>query len=571
MIFAALGIFGMHDIIQIGLLLLVLTALTPPLGAFMAKALNGERTFLSPLLGGLERWFYRICRIDPDLEMDWKTYLLAFVSFSLVGLGSLWLLQVTQAYLPLNPQHLPNVSWDLAFNTAVSFMTNTNWQSYSGETTLSYFVQMAGLTVHNFVSAAGGMAVLLALIRGIKRRSSEGLGNFWADMVRTTLYVLLPLSVVLALFLVGQGTVQTLSGYAHVTTLEGPKQVIAVGPAASQIAIKQLGTNGGGFFSANSAHPFENPTPLTDFFEMLSILLVASASVYMYGKMLGSTKQAWVIWGVMMAVFCVMLGASLYSEYSYHPPYVPTSSMEGKETRFGITNSIMWEVSTTVTSNGSVNSMHDSLTPLSGLVALLDMMYGEVIFGGIGSGLGSMLLFVMLTVFIAGLMVGRTPEYLGKKIEAYEVKMSVIGVLAPGAAILIFTAIASVTHAGLSSLNNSGPHGLSEILYAFTSCAANNGSAFAGLKTNTVFYDITQGVDMLIGRFVPIASYLAVAGSLVKKKAVPLSAGTFSTDSVLFGLLQIVVIIIDAALSFFPVLALGPIVEHFLMLAGRTF
>ena len=571
MLIAAFGIFGMHDIVQIGVFLLALIVLTPPLGAFMAKALNGEKNFLTPVFGGLERWFYKICRIDPEQEMDWKTYLLAVIAFSLVGLVLLWLLQVTQAYLPLNPQHLPNVSWDLAFNTAVSFMTNTNWQSYAGETTLSYFVQMAGLTVHNFVSAAAGMAVLLALIRGITRKSTEGLGNFWADLVRMTLYVLLPLSIILTLVLVGHGTVQTLSGYAHATTLEGQKQVIAVGPAASQIAIKQLGTNGGGFFNANSAHPFENPTPLTNFLELLSIILIASASVYTYGKMAGSTRQGWVIWGVMLAVFCIMLGVSLYSEYSFHPPYVSTPSMEGKETRLGVTNSILWEVTTTVTSNGSVNSMHDSLTPLSGMVGMVDMMFGEVIFGGIGSGLASMLLFVLLTVFIAGLMVGRTPEYLGKKIEAYEVKMSVIGVLAPGAAILIFTAVASATKVGLSALNNGGPHGLSEILYAFTSCAANNGSAFAGLGTNTVFYNITQGIDMLIGRFVPIVAYLAVAGSLAKKKSVPPSAGTFPTDSALFGFLLIGVIIIVAALTFFPVLALGPIVEHFLMLAGKTF
>ncbi len=571
MFIATLGIFGMHDILQIGAFLIALIVLTPLLGNFMAKALNGERNFLTPVFGGLERWFYRICGIDPEREMDWKEYLLAVIAFSLVGLVVLWLLQVTQEYLPLNPQHLPNVSWDLAFNTAVSFMTNTNWQSYAGETTLSYFVQMAGLTVHNFVSAAAGMAVLLALVRGITRKSKEGLGNFWADLVRMTLYVLLPLSVILTLVLIGQGTVQTLSGYAHVTTLEGQKQVIAVGPAASQIAIKQLGTNGGGFFNANSAHPFENPTPLTNFLEVLSIILIASASVYMYGKMVGSARQGWVIWGVMLSVFCIMLSFSLYSEYSFHPPYVSTPSMEGKETRLGITNSILWEVTTTVTSNGSVNSMHDSLTPLSGMVGMLDMMFGEVIFGGIGSGLASMLLFVLLTVFIAGLMVGRTPEYLGKKIEAYEVKMSVIGVLAPGAAILIFTAIASITKVGLSSLNNGGPHGLSEILYAFTSGAANNGSAFAGLNANTVFYNVTMGFDMLIGRFVPIAAYLSVAGSLAKKKAVPPSAGTFPTDSALFGILLIGVIIIVAALTFFPVLALGPIVEHFLMLAGKTF
>ncbi len=571
MFIATIGFFGVHDVVQIGVFLLALVLLTPPLGDFMAKVLNGERNVLTPVFGAPEKWLYKICRIDPEREMDWKNYLLAILAFSVVGLVTLWLLQVTQSYLPLNPQHLPNVSWDLAFNTAVSFMTNTNWQAYAGETTLSYFVQMAGLTVHNFVSAAAGMAVLLALIRGITRKTTKGLGNFWADLVRMTLYVLLPLSFILALILVGQGTVQTLSGYAHATTLQGNRQVIALGPAASQVAIKQLGTNGGGFFGANSAHPFENPTPLANFLEMLSIILIPSACVYMYGRMIGSPRQAWVIWGVMFAVYCIMLSVSLYSEYNFHPPYVSTPSMEGMETRVGVSNSILWEVTTTVTSNGSVNSMHDSLTPISGMVGMLDMMFGEVIFGGIGSGLASMLLFVLLTVFIAGLMVGRTPEYLGKKIEAYEMKMSVIGVLAPGAAILIFAAIASVTKVGLSSLNNRGPHGLSEILYAFTSGAANNGSAFAGLNTNTVFYNVTMGIDMLIGRFVPIVAYLSVAGSLAKKKAVPPSAGTFPTDSALFGLLLVGVIIIVAALTFFPVLALGPIAEHFLMLAGKTF
>ncbi len=563
--------FGAHDIIQIGAFILALALLSPLLGSFMAKVFTGQKNFLTPVFGRIERYFYRICRIDPDEEMDWKNYLFAVIAFSFVGLVVLWLMMVLQAYLPWNPQHLPNVSWDLAFNTAVSFMTNTNWQSYAGETTLSYFVQMAGLTVHNFVSAACGIAVALALIRGISRATTDGLGNFWADLVRTTLYILLPLSIIMGFVLVGEGTVQTLNGYAHATTLQGQEQVIPVGPAASQIAIKQLGTNGGGFFNANSAHPFENPTPVTDFLEMLSILLIASSLVYTYGKMVGSPKQAFVIWAVMLAMFTGMLALSLYSEYEFHPAYATSTSMEGKETRFGVTNSILWEVSTTVTSNGSVNSMHDSLTPLSGMVALVDMMYGEVVFGGVGSGLYGMLLFILLTVFIAGLMVGRTPEYLGKKIEAYEVKMSVIGVLAPSAAILVLTAIASVTKAGLAGLNNQGPHGLSEILYAFTSAGANNGSAFAGLTTNTVFYNVTQGIDMIIGRFVPIAAVLAVAGSLGQKKSVPASAGTFPTDSALFGFLLIGVILIVVALTFFPVITLGPIVEHFLMLMGKTF
>ncbi|MGC8654702.1 MAG: potassium-transporting ATPase subunit KdpA, partial [Candidatus Kryptoniota bacterium] len=488
-----------------------------------------------------------------------------------VGLIVLWLLQIFQQYLPLNPAHLPGVSVDLAFNTAVSYVTNTNWQSYAGETTLSYFTQMVGLTVQNFVSPAVGMGILLALIRGIARKSTDTIGNFWVDIVRMVVYVLLPISIILTIALTSEGVVQTLNGYVHATSLEGKEQIIPLGPAASQIAIKQLGTNGGGFFGTNSAHPFENPTPLTNFLEMLSLLLIPSASLYMYGKMVGSLKQGMVLWWVMFAMFSLMLGLSLYSEYAFHPQYALTPSMEGKETRFGITNSIIWETATTSSSNGAVNCMFDSLTPLSGLTAMLNMMTGEVIFGGIGSGLVGMLLSVFLAVFIAGLMVGRTPEYLGKKIEAFEVKMSVIGLLSPSAVILILSAFASVTRVGISPLGNNGPHGLSEILYAFTSGAANNGSAFAGLNANTIFYNIAIALDMIIGRFVPIATTLAIAGSLARKKAVPPSAGTFPTDTILFAFLLMGVIIIVTALTFFPVVALGPLAEHFLMLAGKTF
>lgn len=571
MAIAIFSTFGVHDLLQIVAFLVIFVLLTPPLGSYMAKVFTGQRNILTPILGRIEKNIYRVCRINSEEEMDWKNYLFAVLAFSVVGLVALWLMMLLQAYLPWNPQHFHGVSWDLAFNTAVSFVTNTNWQSYAGETTLSYFVQMVGLTVQNFVSAASGIGVMLALVRGIIRKTTSGLGNFWVDLVRATLYVLLPLSIILAVALVGEGTVQTLNAYMLARSLEGQEQMIPLGPAASQIAIKQLGTNGGGFFNANSAHPFENPTPLTNFLEMLAIILIPSGLVYTYGKMIGSLKQSFTLWAVMFVVFIGMLTLSLYSEYEYHPAYASTPSMEGKEMRLGTANSILWEVTTTVASNGSVNSMHDSLTPLSGMVAMLNMMYGEVIFGGVGSGLYGMLLFVFLTVFIAGLMVGRTPEYLGKKIEAFEVKMSVVGVLAPSAAILIFAAIATVSNAGLTGLNNTGPHGLSEILYAFTSCAANNGSAFAGLSTNTPFYNIMLGLDMLIGRFVPVATVLAVAGSLAKKKVVPPSAGTFPTDSVLFGFLLTGTILIVSALTFFPVITLGPIVEHFLMLLGKTF
>ncbi len=563
--------FRTLDVVQIGLYLVALVLLTPLVGGFMANVFSGEKHLMKPIFGKLENRVYKVCRIDPSGEMNWKEYTLALLAFNLVGFILVFIFQEMQRYLPINPRHLPAVSWDLAFNTAVSFVTNTNWQSYAGETTMSYFVQMLGLTVQNFLSAATGIVVVLPFIRGIVRKKTDAIGNFWVDVTRTTLYILVPLSVFLAMVLVGEGTVQTLSNYRNVQTLGGQEQVIPVGPAASQIAIKQLGSNGGGFFNMNSTHPFENPTPLTDFLEMLSILLIGSGLVYTYGKMIGSMRQAFVIWSVMMAMFIGMLSVSLYSEWKFHPAYVSTPTMEGKETRFGITNSVIWEVATTSASNGSVNAMHDSMTPLSGLVALVNMMTGEVIFGGVGAGLYGMFHFILLTVFIAGLMVGRTPEYLGKKIETYEVKMAVIGVVAPSAAILILTAIGSVTHAGLSAINNSGPHGFSEILYAFTSAAANNGSAFAGLNTNTVFYNLTQAAGMLIGRYAVIIPILAISGSLARKKSIPPSPGTFPTDTPLFGFLLVGVIIIISALTFFPALALGPVVEHFLMLAGKTF
>jgi K+-transporting ATPase ATPase A chain len=558
------------DYIQVALYLGVLVALTPPLGKFIKKVANGETTFLSRFLLPVENLIYRFTGIDPAQEMTWKTFMIAAIFFKLASFVLLFLILIAQGFLPLNPQGLPGVPVWLAFNTAVSFMTNTNWQAYAGETTLSYFSQMVGLTVQNFVSAAGGIAILFALVRGLVRHSATTLGNFWADLVRVTLYVLVPLCVVWAVLLAGQGVVQTFSSYATATTVQGQQQVIPVGPAASQIAIKQLGTNGGGFFNANSAHPFENPTPFSNFLEMLAILLIPFALTYTYGLMVGSKRQGWSIFAAMMILYVAALGVSLSAEYQYNPVMHVAGSMEGKETRFGVTNSIIWSTSTTVTSNGSVNSMHESLSPLAGGVAMFNMMLGEVVFGGVGCGMYGMLMFVILTVFIAGLMVGRTPEYLGKKIEAFEIKMAVIAVLAPSIAILVGTAISSVIPAGLSSLENAGPHGFSEILYAFTSAAANNGSAFAGLNANTDYYNILLGITMLIGRFAPMIPVLAIAGSIVKKKTIPPSPGTFPTDGILFSVLLIGVIIIVGALTFFPALSLGPIIEHFLMLSGRA-
>jgi len=491
--------------------------------------------------------------------------------FNFVGFVFVLLLQLFQAQLPLNPENLPNVSWHSAFNTSVSFMTNTNWQGYSGETTLSYFVQMIGLTVQNFVSAATGIAVLLALVRGLARKTTDQLGNFWTDLTRSTIYILLPLSILFAVVLVGQGVVQNFKTYETVHTLQGVQQIIPMGPAASQIAIKQLGTNGGGFFNANSAHPFENPTPFSNFLEMLFILLIPAALTFTYGKMVGSARQGWAIFTAMMILFIIGLSISLYAEYSSNPIFGKLPLMEGKETRLGITNSVLWSTATSAASNGSVNAMHDSLSPLSGMVAMINIMLGEIIFGGVGAGLYGMVIFVIITVFIAGLMVGRTPEYLGKKIQKFEIQMAIIAVLAPNIVILLFAAWASVSSPGLSGLNNAGPHGLSEILYAYASAAGNNGSAFAGLNANTVFYNLTIGIGMLIGRFGIIIPVMAIAGSMAQKKITPSSSGTFHTDNWLFIGLLIAVILIVGGLTHFPALSLGPIVEHLLMNNGITF
>jgi len=560
-----------NDIIQVLLFLALLIGLTPVLGNYMAHVFNGEKHFMRPILGWLERIIYKLSGVNSEEETNWKSYAFGLLIFNLLGFIVVFLLQLFQAQLPLNPANLANVSWHSAFNTAVSFVTNTNWQGYSGETTLSYMVQLLGLTVQNFVSAATGIAVILAVIKGLSRKTTDKIGNFWVDITRSTVYVLLPLSILFAVFLVGQGVVQNFDTYQTAHTLQGTNQIIPMGPAASQIAIKQLGTNGGGFFNANSAHPFENPTPLSNFLEMLSILLIPAAMVYMYGKMVGSIRHGWTIFTVMFILLLAGLAISLYGEYAPNGIFGHLPLMEGKETRFGITNSVMWSTFTTEASNGSVNCMHDSLSPLAGMIAMLNLMLGEIIFGGVGAGLYGIFVFIILTVFIAGLMVGRTPEYLGKKIEAFEMKMAIIAVLAPNIAILLPAAWAAVSPLGLSSLNNAGPHGFSEILYAFSSAAGNNGSAFAGLNANTVFYNVLLGISMLIGRYGVIIPVLAIAGSLAEKKITPPSEGTFRTDNWLFIGLLISVILIVGGLTHFPGLALGPIVEHLLMNLGVTF
>lgn len=560
-----------QDFIQIIFFLAILITLSPLLGKFMAKVFMGENHFLMPVFGWLEKGIYRLTGINTNEDMNWKTFTCSLFIFNACGFVLLFLLQFFQAHLPLNPQKLPDVSWHLSFNTAVSFVTNTNWQSYSGENTMSYLVQMLGLTVQNFVSAATGIAVLLALMRGLTRKTTEFMGNFWVDVIRSVVYVLLPLSIILAILLVGQGVVQTFAHYAHATTLQGAEQVIAVGPAASQIAIKQLGTNGGGFFNANSAHPFENPTPFSNFLELFAAIIISSGLMFTFGHYIKDRRQAWTIFITVFFVYVSGLCLSLWAEYNSCNVFHTSGIMEGKETRFGVMNSILWSVTTTSTSNGSVNAMHDSLSPVSGLIAMFNMMLGEVIFGGVGSGLYGLIIFILLTVFIAGLMVGRTPEYLGKKLEAYEIKMAILAILAPSLVIKLFSAIACSTGPGLAGLNNAGPHGLSEILYAFSSAAGNNGSAFAGLSANTVFYNLMLGFGMLIGRFGIIVPIMAIAGSMAKKKIAPVSSGTFRTDNLLFVFLLIGIILIIGGLTFFPSLVQGPIVEHFLMKMGVSF
>jgi K+-transporting ATPase ATPase A chain len=555
---------NISDIIQIALYLLTLIIFTPILGRYMAKVFLDESHVLKSLLKPVENFIYKLISCDGE-EMDWKKYTFSLLVFNFIGFLFLLILQLCQNFLPLNPQKLQAPSLPLALNTAISFVTNTNWQAYSGETTLSYLVQMTGLTVQNFLSAATGIAVMLALIRGLVRKTTGTIGNFWADATRSILYILLPLSILLAVVLTGQGVVQTFHPYVKATTLIGSEQIIPLGPVSSQIAIKQLGTNGGGFFNANSAHPFENPTPFSNFLEMLAILLIPSALTFTYGRLVGSNRQGRTIFLVMIAILLLGLSASLYSEFKFSEAGGLDFSMEGKETRFGIVNSILWSVATSAASNGSVNVMMDSLTPVSGMIALFNIMLGEVIFGGVGAGMYGMIMFIILTVFIAGLMVGRSPEFLGKKIEAFEVKMAMIAILAPNFVILTFSAIGCISAAGLSGLTNPGPHGLSEILYAFSSSAGNNGSAFAGLNANTTFYNLLTGLGMLIGRFGVIIPVLAISGSMAGKKITPFSSGTFRTDTWLFGLLLIAVIVIIGGLTFFPALSLGPIADHLLV------
>lgn len=560
--------FAASDLFQIILVLGVVIVATPILGHFMARVFQGERLWISRVLGPVESFTYRITGVQVEEEMNWKVYSMALLWFNLIGLVVVMLLQSLQASLPLNPAALPGTSWHLAFNTAVSFVTNTNWQAYSGESTLSYLTQMLGLGVQNFLSAATGFAVFLAFTRGLARKQVSGLGNFWVDVTRSVIYILLPLSFVMAVVLVGEGVIQNFSSYKKATTVEGAEQILPQGPAASQIAIKQLGSNGGGFFGVNSAHPYENPTPFSNFLQTIALILLAAACTYVFGVMVGDRRQGWVLFCAMMAMMVVMLALSLWSEYSPNPAIGQTAMMEGKETRFGISGSVLWSVLTTSASNGSVNAMHSSLSPLSGGIAMLNMMLGEVIFGGVGAGMYGMLLFVILTVFISGLMVGRTPEYLGKKIEAREIIWVVVGVLAPCLTILLFSAVAVSVPAGLAGLGHQGPHGLSEVLYAFTSGAGNNGSAFGSLTVNTPFYNVLIAIAMLIGRFAIIFPVLIVAGNLAGKKTAPAGLGTFRTDSVLFGTVLVAVILIVGALTFFPALSLGPILEHLLMMRG---
>jgi K+-transporting ATPase ATPase A chain len=563
--------FTTFDFLQIIIFVGLLIGLTPIMGNFMYKVFTGEKHLMSAPFGWLERLTYKLVGVDSSEETNWKKYALGLLLFNFIGFLFVFVLQLTQAYLPMNPTQLANVSWHSAFNTAASFITNTNWQGYSGETTMSYFVQMLALTVQNFLSAATGIAVLLALTRGLSRKTTDKIGNFWVDLTRSTLYVLLPLSIIFAIFLVGQGVIQNFDTYQTAHTLQGATQVIPMGPVASQEAIKQLGTNGGGFFNANSAHPFENPTPFSNFLQILTIFLIPAGLTFMYGKMVGSKRQGWTIFIVMLILFLSGLAISLYGEYSANPNFGHSALMEGKETRFGITNSVLFSVVTTDASCGAVNAMHDSLSPLAGMVAMINMMLGEVIFGGVGAGLYGMVVFIILTVFIAGLMVGRTPEYLGKKVERFEVTMAIIANVITSFVILLFTAWAATSALGLAGLNNAGPHGFSEILYAFSSCAGNNGSAFAGLSANTVFYNLLLGITILVGRFGVIIPILAIAGSMAKKKITPPSAGTFQTNNWLFVTLLIGVILIVGGLTYFPALSLGPIVEHLLMNNGITF
>ena len=591
---------------QIALFLAVILAMTKPLGIFMAKVFSGERTFLDPVARPVERLLYRVTGVDEKHEMRWTEYAFTMLLFSGVSMLLLYLIERVQQFLPWNPQRFGPVAQALAFNTAASFTTNTNWQNYSGESAMSYFTQMAGLAYHNFASAAVGIALAIAFVRGVARKEKETIGNFWVDMTRSTLWVLLPLCIVYALALVSQGVVQNLHAYDTAKLIEpqqvqkvgsdgkpvlGPDgkavmdtvtdQTIAQGPVASQEAIKMLGTNGGGFFGANSAHPFENPTPLTNFLQMLSIFLIPAGLTYTLGRMTGSPRHGWAVWAAMAILFLCGVTTAYWAEARGNPllhgvdqhasGQQPGGNMEGKDVRFGIANSALFATITTDASCGAINAQHDSFTPLGGMVPLVNIMLSETVFGGVGAGLYGILIYVVLSVFIAGLMVGRTPEYLGKKIEAYDVKMAMLVTLVFPLIILALTAVSSVEGFGTSSISNAGPHGLSQILYAFTSMAGNNGSAFAGLNGNTRWYNTAGAITMLVGRFFMIIPMLAIAGNLAKKKAVPPSAGTFPVTTPLFSILLVSVIVIVGALTFFPALSLGPVLEHLSMMAGKTF
>ncbi|MEF0941063.1 potassium-transporting ATPase subunit KdpA [Rhizobium sp. BR 362] len=558
-------------LIYIGILLL----LVKPLGGYMTRVFTGERTILSYVLGPLERGLYRIAGTDEREEQHWTTYSISMLLFSLAGFFVLYVLQRLQASLPYNPAGMASIGPELSFNNATSFVTNTNWQNYGGESSMSYLVQMAGFTVQNFVSAATGIAIAIALIRAFSRASGKAIGNFWVDLTRATLYVLLPACIVMTLVFVYLGVPQTLGPYVNATTLEGAQQAIAVGPVASQLAIKMLGTNGGGFFNANSAHPFENPDAISNLIQMLAIFAIGAALTNVFGRMVGNQRQGWAILGAMGVLFIAGVIVTYWAEAAGNPLVhalgVQGGNMEGKEVRFGITLSSLFAVITTAASCGAVNAMHGSFTAIGGMIPLINLQLGEVIVGGVGAGFYGILMFVIIAIFVAGLMVGRTPEYLGKKIEAKEVKMAMLAVLCLPAGMLIFTAIASVLPAAVASIGNPGPHGFSEILYAYSSAAANNGSAFGGLSGNTPWYNITLGIVMLIGRFLVIVPALAIAGSLIAKKTVPASAGTFPTDGPLFVGLLVGTILIVGGLTFFPALALGPIVEHLAMITGQAF
>lgn len=564
---------GTIDLVFILLFILLTILLAIPLAKYMSKVFNGERTFMTPLMQPVERFIYRLIGTAENKEMNWKQYAYALVIFNIIAIAFVFALQLLQGYLPLNPEGFPGVRWDTALNTAISFVTNTNWQAYTGETTMSYLTQMMGLAVQNFLSAAVGIAALLVLIRGFTRKNTDKLGNFWVDLTRSVLYVLLPLSVILALILASQGVVQTFDPYGTAQTLEGANQTIPLGPVASQEAIKMLGSNGGGFFNVNSAHPFENPNPITNIFETLAILLIPIALVFTFGYLIKNFKQGLAIFAIMTTLFAVGLGVALWEESHPNPIVekmgVSGDNLEGKEIRLGVTPSVLWGVATTDVSNGGVNSMHDSVMPLTGLIYMFNLCTNEVVYGGLGVGLIGMLFYVILTMFIAGLMIGRTPEFLGKKLGPREMVIAIIPIVLPHVAILSMAAIAISSPDGLTGLNNPSSHGLSEILYAFLSYVGNNGSAFAGLSANTVFYNLSGGLGMLIGRFATILPAIALAGLLAQKGKVPVTSASFPTTGPLFIILVVAVVVLIGALTFFPVFTLGPILDHLFLQGGN--